>query len=685
MPLLTKTTKLSGYVEERIKRGRERMESQAGIRNLCLEFARGNQYLWLGNDGKLYDAQKGEAVDPGTDRDTHRVRSKRNLILPLVNGKVSAATKRIPGYEVLPSTFDPEDIAGARIGGRVALAGYDLWRLRRASQKTVYLALVADEGYAMAYWDSSIGPYVLDEETGDYVGVGDVRIRTLSANQVMSEPGIDFEESPWYAIEYAKPIDELKRDPDFLGVELTADAELRLATQRKKTKNLVVVTEYFERPSVQEPEGKRCTYANKKLIYPEDTYPLRGPDGVIDEPCLHRVSYIIDPEAENDQGLVRHLVDPQRVYLDAINKSCEAKNLALVTQLLAPRGYFDKDRWDDTPGAILEYDAMPGMPPPEWRDPLDPQIIAQLHEIAERAKSDMGFIADANDIPSAVESGKGIQALIEKDQLAWGRFIGDLADWHSRLMRDCLSLVQQHYTEPRLLKFRGRLGWETIEDFKGADLHGQTDVRVLPGSLEAYTREAIEAKVMAFAQNGWISPEAAMSAINGGTAEGLIDSYEKDVARANLILQKIDRGPAAFLNESPRPVFPGEDPGPMIDPNDGEPIPLTDQDGYPVVDPITGQPQYEQATSVPGWMPRPFDNEKVQMAVIEDYLKSPAYDQWDDLQKAAINDYYAALLNLEQQKSARAQAMQVQTAQDLGMANAAKEPNAQMPDTPNLS
>ena len=57
------------------------------------------------------------------------------------------------------------------------------------------------------------------------------------------------------------------------------------------------------------------------------------------------------------------------------------------------------------------------------------------------------------------------------------RFLGDLAEFHSRLGRRCLYLVQRHYTEPRLIKVQGLFGPDLTPGFMGADLMGQADVQ----------------------------------------------------------------------------------------------------------------------------------------------------------------------------------------------------------------
>lgn len=149
-----------GDVERKLKRAQERMREQSGFRNLCLEFARGQQYKFLGDDHRVYD-QRGIArsnLEPQEFR--WRVWQTRNMILPIVQAKVSAATQRAPGYEILSSTQDHEDLAAARLAEKIARAGHDRWRITNVAKSVIYYAVVADEGFAMPYWDENVGPYV---------------------------------------------------------------------------------------------------------------------------------------------------------------------------------------------------------------------------------------------------------------------------------------------------------------------------------------------------------------------------------------------------------------------------------------------------------------------------------------------------------------------------------------------
>jgi hypothetical protein len=317
--------------------------------------------------------------------------------------------------------------------------------------------------------------------------------------------------------------------------------------------------------------------------------------------------------------------------------SVEWKNLALNPQVIGPVGTSQGMKLTDVPGAIFEF-TRPELV--KWREV--PPIPPELFEIQDRARADMAFLFAQNDIPSQVESGKGIQALVERDRQARSLFVKRLATFHSKLMRHCLALVARHYTEPRLVKIKGHSGWDTIKNFRGADLRDQIDVRVYPSSIEPRTKQGITEQVLGYADRGWISPQQAMTAIDGGTAEKLIESYELDVARAHRVVERIFADAESMLEE---PVVEGE---------------------------------------APSWMPRPFDRLEVHKGVLEDAMKTERFDLADDNVRVMLNLYYEGVQQLEAEQAAREAQMQTMMAESQGMQNAAKPQEAKpMPDMPN--
>lgn len=635
--------KVPDDVLERCRRGRSRMRDDAPVRNECWEFFRGNHYVYRDKSQRLVE----QGVTKGSKPDW-RVRTVRNLLVDVARHEVSAATSRVPSYEVTPSTTDDEDIQAARTAERVALFGHDKWGIRKVTIDTVTHAVVADEGFAWPYFDNTVPPFISD----DGIGEGEIRVEVLGANEVFWEPGCRFENSRWWCVERARPVDEVVKSPGFLGGKLAADAQTSEVLGRHKTTSdveMVLVSDYLERPCPDYPMGRRLTFANGRLIFPEEPYPLQTRDPqtgemvAVDEPVLHKLAYIRDPDNDRDMGLFRHLLDAQRTYNDATNKQIEWKNLALNPQVILVNTRLDQQLTDE-PGRVYTARAMGGNASVNWRQV--PPIPPELGRLREDAAADIGRVASQNDIPSQVESGKGIQSIIERDAGARQSFIAELAAWYSRLMRHCLMLVQRYYTEQRLVQVNGRFGAD-IFYFKGADLRGQVDVRVAPASIEPRTKAAINAQVLAFADRGWISPQAAMAAINGGTAEKLIEGYELHIARANRVIQRIKAGPDTFLMMPPRLM--------------------------------------EDGSEVPGWMPRPFDNIQVHKGIFEDWMCTLDYETAEQPVQHAADLYYQGLLMLEAQQQAAAIEAQNAQAEAAGMKNAGKPaPVKPMPDQPSL-
>jgi hypothetical protein len=690
-------------VEAKIKRGQLRLAELKAQRQEAIEFTNNNHYVQTSEDKRSLKRFPVVSALQGGGKVDHRVRRSHDLIGPIVKGKVSAATQRIPGFEVDPATTDPEDYSAAKLAEKVLIAGYDTWRVKRAFQELVWNALVTEEGFIMAYWDTSVGPFydvsrhpqadeppimeedgtvtpnpfadAPDPENPEYLGLGEVRLGVFGGLDVTWEPGVKFEDSRWISIEQARPVDEVEGEPGYVGGKLTADAQASTSGggsgRREKGSNLALVTEYLERPCPKYPNGRRLVMANKRLLFPEEDYPLRDQDGeIVDEPCLHRLAYTLDPSSDHDRGLVCSLIESMRSYDFAKNKQDEFAQMGLVLQILAPEGSILTPR-TDTPGDIIEYDpSVPGGQKPEFA-PLA-GVPAELFTMENGARAEMGFISHENEIPAQVEANKAVQALLERDQISWADFLENEADVFARIARDILGLVQRHYTEDRMMKFRGRTGWLPIEDFKGSDLRGQTDVRVRSGSLEPQTRPAIERRIMSIAERfpGYFPPEVILGALERGNAEGLLQGYEEDVARANLIIAQIRAG--TFWDQPERPVWPGEDA-----------VQLSTETGEPELD---EQGQAVPAESVPGWMPRPFDNVTVTKSVFEIFLKSDEWNRLDDDAKSASMAFYSGLLDIETRNAERQRELQTEMAEEQGLSNAAKpaapKPMPSLPQSP---
>lgn len=673
-PRGAKIDKIDPTVKRRVERGQDAFE----IRHLArrkqnLEFARNNHFVTIAKDGKKLDHQDTVDRSRGGKKDDWRVRRSHDLLAPILKAKVSAVTQRIPGYEVLEGSSDPEDYSAARVAEKVLRGGYRLWGVREAFRRAIWNALVTEEAFLMPYFDTTIGPFIPDpEDPSKMIGMGEIRYAVYSGLEVVWEDGVQFEESPWYAIIHARSIEQIEADPDFLGGKLSADAISSPNFDKSGVvgANSVMVTDYLERPCPKYPNGRRLTYANDREIFPPDDYPLRDKDGnVVDEPCLRRIAYAIDGGSERARGLVTSLIEVIRDYDFASNKMVEYLQLVMVPQLMGPEGAFEGEL-NDEPGAYigLKEEAWEGGREPKWREmPPAPQEFSTERD---RAQALLGFLANDNLIPSQVEAAKAIDALGAKDALAWQDFVEDVEAVYAACAADSLVLAQRYYTDERMIRFRGRTGWESIPDFRGADIRGQTDVQIRPHSIEPLTRAVVEQRILNVVSMfpGYFPPEVVIAALSSGDFDRLNASYEEDEAQINYLISQIRAG--TFWDLPPRPALPQEQ-EPKLDPATGEPM----------IDPETGEPV--MLTEIPGWMPRPFDGTAVWKYRLEAFMKS---DEWrhlaPDVQRATAL-IYQAVIGIEQRNAAQALIAQNQMAAQLGAENAARPAQAkQMPSLP---
>jgi hypothetical protein len=629
---------------DKTKRGSEAAMRDQSIRRLCHRFWEGDHYWYVNAQGALRFLSTA-LIDVTGGKPSHRIRNTYNFIQSIVEGKVSAVTQKVPGYEIDPSSSDNEDRQAARIAEQVAFYGYDKWYLRRMGTKVATLALVQREGFAMPYFDANVGPF----KNGQ--GQGEIRVLTFSRSEVMWEPGQDFLESRWHATRRAVLIDDIKAIPGYVGGKLIADATTADIPGDQKTDQMVLLTDFLERPCPKYPEGRRCFIANDRVVVdyrqdptaPEDAdwyepYPYMDADGVVaDEPVIHRLSYTVNP-AGDDLGLVERLIDLMRTVNDCWNKLLEWKNRTLLPRWSAPRGA--DVRTNDVPGGV-DYYRPQGQLKPEQERPIP--VPRELFEMLNLAVSQMRELAaDINAQPEPDLAAKTLNAAVEQATLRWQSFLGDYAEFQSRLMRHCLTLVARYYTEERIIEVRGRYGSEPALAFTGADLRSQTNVRVLPGSIESKSRAQIMREIEFIQQNwpGALSPEAAMAALHGGNAESLLRSYQLDVDRAWKLVQKLREGPQVMLEFGER-----------FDPELGDPVM-----GY----------------MVPNWMPRKQDNTAIWKSVVADYTKTDDFDRQGPEVQQMFQIVYAGLEHLEMQRAMNMAMQSQNAAAELGQANAAK-------------
>jgi hypothetical protein len=647
-------------IDDRVKRGREAMRKDANLRRLCHKMWAGEHYWYLNVQGALRVLSTA-LVDMSGGKPGHRIRNTYNFLAAIIEAKVSAATSRQPGYEVGPSSADFADIAAARLAEQVSIYGYDKWWLRVARTEAFTLAFVQREGFAMPYFDASVGPYKPGPD-GRVQGAGEIRVKTYSRSQIMWEPGVRFMDSSWHAIDEAMLVDDIKRIPGYVGGKLLPDAMTADLPSDKRSDKMARLTTYLERPCERYPNGRRCFLANGRVVVdfrenpeaPEDAqwwedYPYMDAEGVVcDEPVIHRISYTVNPEGD-DFGLVERLIDLMRTIDDCWNKLLEWKNRCLMPRRSVPRG-LNASPTNDVPGGSDYYDIDPLNPnvKPEWEKavPIPRELFDMLNLAIEQMRA---LAADVDVQPDPRLTSQTAAVAVQQASSRWDSFLGDAEEFDSRMMRHCLCLAARYYKEERIIDIRGRNGWEPPKTFTGADLRSQVNVRVMEGSLRTKTKAQTKDDIAFMQQNfpGALNPEAVWAALHGGTGESLLRSYQLDLATANDVVQRLKLGPQSM-----------HDFGWRQDMDFGDPML-----GY----------------MVPGWMPRKVDNVAIWKQVFADAMKDDSYRRLPVETQHIFDLVFDGLEHQEQQRKMQMFQQEQGIAAQLGQANAARpQPPAPM-------
>src|SRR6266496_5591759 len=106
-------------IKARIDRGRKFVMKDANKRKLCMRYEKGETYWAINPRGNLI--QQPTQSGQGSNKPRWRIRNTYNYIRPVVEGKISTVTQKIPNFEVLPTANDPDHVNAASLAEKVSL------------------------------------------------------------------------------------------------------------------------------------------------------------------------------------------------------------------------------------------------------------------------------------------------------------------------------------------------------------------------------------------------------------------------------------------------------------------------------------------------------------------------------------------------------------------------------------
>lgn len=255
-----------------------------------------------------------------------------------------------------------------------------------------------------------------------------------------------------------------------------------------------VVRKYQEKPSAKFPRGAHVITSNGVLLYRDDM-PLRTKDDeIIPKFSYTMFQHDLVPGRLWGSTPCEDMVSLQRKINGIDCQIILNRKTLLNPWVLAPKGSgLNPGKTHMKPGATVLYNFVGvGAAPQVVQGTALP---AQVLEERARAVEGIAELAEgpgtgAAQPPDATRSGVALHWQKEQiDEYGIARF-SRWGEFHAERDRKRLLLAQRHYREQRAVKIRGRgYDWQ-ISMFSGADLQGNTDVVVEPGSEIPRSRSA---------------------------------------------------------------------------------------------------------------------------------------------------------------------------------------------------
>lgn len=464
-----------------------------------------------------------------------RVKDVRNMIRPHVERRIAYLTGFTPKFTVRPNSSDIEDTQAARIGNKIIPNYWSLTEMPEKLHELVYWIVLCGNGFLRVGWDASAGDRFVGpqfDESGNPLtddeglpipriyATGDIYSDVVSPFSVHIDPLVarpsDLEHvvirtvksKKWVATHFGEDVAEKVQTLD--SGDIAAERSVlsiigpgsygAVVSSPHLRRGWCVVTELWERPSNEMPEGRLIIEAGGQILR-HSRSPMPGGD----LPLVWFRDMIV-PGKPWAQSFVDNLILPQKNYNRIVSSVEEHIFSSCHAKLLEPAlgGTDDQDFVTEHGERIKFY----GNLPPSYLQP--PTLPSDLDKAMHQARADMDMSAlsfgASRGESQGRASGAAINLLIEQDLTSKEPQIARLAYGLERWGRLVLKVAQQNVEESRVVKIVGSNGTLSIDSFKGADLRGNYDVAIDVGAMMPKSRTLAIQMIQTLTQGGLMNP-----------------------------------------------------------------------------------------------------------------------------------------------------------------------------------
>lgn len=503
---------------------------------LNLAFYFGRQWVqWV----KAGDAEFSRLIEPPLP--PWRVRLVINKIKPIIRKELAKINQERPRGFVVPSSSDDADLAAAKAGDSIYehVTTQDL-NLSNIMWRASFWMVMCGTGFIKDWYD---------ETEYDSAGMqGRIKGEPLSPFHLlapdMEEPELDNQpyiihamgkDPEWIELRLGK---KLQPDSDSAGGGLLENKFLNaLGIKSTSHRKKVMVKEIWIQPNSKYKNGLVAMWANNEILHVTEGMPYAH-----GEYPFTKIDHIPTGRFYGQSTIV-DLIPLQKEYNRARSQIIESRNRMSKPQLSAAKGSIDARKITTEPGLVVFY--QPGFQPPQ---PIPLQGLPNyVLEEVDRTQRDMDDISSQHEVskgrtPPGVEAATAIAYLQEQDDTVIAHTTDSVESAHQRIGKHLLSYVGQFWDAQRVIRVVGKNSFYESYIFKGSDLRGNTDFKVVPGSSAPRSRAAKQAMIMELMKLGLIPPDRALQYLEMAETSKLFEEMQIDVRQAQRENLKISSG-----------------------------------------------------------------------------------------------------------------------------------------------
>jgi hypothetical protein len=565
-----------------------RMDRQTHERQWFINaaFFRGQQYVeWSAREQRL-------SVPPAP---SHRIRLVINRIFPKVRARLAKFLKNRPKPVVVAATQDQNDKMNARATEQALEFQWRKLRLETKFKQALLWAKDCGKGFWVFYWDPSKTGRVqqIDPMTGQKrvqdAQLGDICVEVASPFEILVEdPSCPYigEQPAIMRIRMMPVSDIATRYPEMApfieGNGGNAEKEeyfrfedqiatlntqgyggsTNLVEERRKEqaahRKLVLVKEYFERPSSAYPEGRYVVVGGDVLLRNEAALPYGFHD--LDNP--YPIVQFSDVEVSGQfwgPTVIEQLIGLQREYNLLRSKIAEQTRMMAFPKLLAAKQHqIPRGAWTSEAGEFIEYVALPGVPPPTpWHPPNIANDIWRSLELIQKEFEDITHIFPASEgRTGAATSGFQTNLLQEATDTTHAPDVRAHEIAIEEAAFKIRRLMKLGYDIPRLISITGRNYEPEVREFSADAIDEHADIIIQAGSALPDLKYARMQSIMEMFEKGLLGdpldPEVkrkALSMLEMGGLEQAFDPARRDEDQARVENAKFAEQQAVPLPE----------------------------------------------------------------------------------------------------------------------------------------